>query len=89
MAQVIQTLPLGRNILPPATIGADGYCHRSLRAAIRPSVRPERHYRCLRISAISLKYGGMVRSTMEQMAIKNGHAQPIFASSTKLWNFPW
>ena len=65
--------------LPMATIGADGYCHQSLRRSVRPSVspsvclyvRPERTYRSnsLRISAVSPKCGGMMHSTMEQVAI--------------------
>ena len=38
---------------------------------VRPSVRPERHYHLsfLKISAINLKYGGMMHSTMEQVAV--------------------
>ena len=38
----------------------------------------------LRISAISLKFGGMMHSTMEQIAIYNGHVRPIYACSTEL-----
>ena len=41
------------------------------------------------ISAISLKFGGVMHSTMEQIAIKNGLAQPFFACYSELWNFPW
>ena len=50
---------------PSAPTGIDvGHC-------VRPSVRPERHYHfnSLRISAISLKFGGMMHSTMDQMAL--------------------
>ena len=38
---------------------------------VRPSVRPERHSRsnALRISTISLKFGGMMHNTMAQIAI--------------------
>ena len=46
------------------TLGADGYCRRSL----RPSVRPERRYHsnALRISTISLKFGRMIHNTMKE-----------------------
>ena len=58
-------------LLPSAAIGADGYCRRSLRPGVCLSVRPERRYRSnsLGISTISLKFGGMMHSTMEQIAI--------------------
>ena len=41
---------------------------------VRPSVRPERHYHfnSLRISAVSLKFGGMMHSTMDQIARSEG-----------------
>ena len=61
-------------ILPLVAIGADGYCRRSMCPSFRPSacppVRPERRYRSnfLRISAIGLKFGGMMHSTMKQIA---------------------
>ena len=45
------------------------------------------NFNSLMISAISLKFGGMMHSTMEQIAVWNGYARPIFASSTELWNF--
>ena len=66
----------------------------SVRLSIRPSclsVRTERRSRSnsLRISAIRLTFGGMMHSTMEQIGNRNGHAQPIFAASMELWNFPW
>ena len=66
----------------------------SLRPAVCPSIRlsirHEGHYcsNSLRISAISLKFSAMMHSTMEQIAIKYGHAPPIFPCSTKLLNFP-
>ena len=50
---------------PSAPTGIDvGHC-------VRPSVRPERHYHSnsLRISDISLKFSGMMHSTMEQIVI--------------------
>ena len=50
------------HIFTPVAIGADLYCRRSL----RPSVCPKGRYRCnsLKILALSLKFGGMVHSTM-------------------------
>ena len=64
---------------PSAQMGiVVGHCVRStgrlsVRPPVYPSVRPERHYRSnsLRISALSLKFGGMI-------AVQNGHARPIF-----------
>ena len=57
-----------KNCIPSAAIG---HC---VRSSVCPSVsvRPERRYRSnsLRISAISLKFRGMMPSTMEQMKIK-------------------
>ena len=44
-------------------------------------------FNSLRISAISLKIGGMIHSMMKQIAIRNGHARLIFARSMELWNF--
>ena len=38
----------------------------------------------LRISGISLKFGGMMHSTMKQIAIENGYARPFFVHSTEL-----
>ena len=55
--------------------------------SVCPLVRPERHYRSLSISPIDLTVGGMVHSIIEQLAIINGYARPIFAYSTELWNF--
>ena len=60
----------------------------SIRPSACPSVRPNRSSRSnsLRISAISLKFGGMMHSTMEQIAILNDHAWTI------LWapqNYPF
>ena len=54
-------------LLPSAVIGANGYW----RQWLRPSVRPEWYYHSstLRILAISLKFDGMMHSTMEQIAI--------------------
>ena len=40
----------------------------------------------LRISGRSLKFGGMMHSTMEQIAIINGHVRPIFACSRNFQN---
>ena len=53
---------------------------------VHPYLRPERYYHSnsLRISAICLKFGGMMHSTMEQITVQNGHAWPIFACSVKL-----
>ena len=55
------------------------------------SVRPKRCSCCdsLRISAISLKFVGMMLSSMKQIAIQSGHALPIFAHSVELWNIRW
>ena len=46
-------------LLSSAVIGADGYCRRSLRSTVRPSVRPERLYcsNSLWLSAISTTLG--------------------------------
>ena len=59
--------------------------------SVHPSVHPEWHscFNSLRISAISLKFGGMMHSTVEQIANWNGHARPILACSMELLNFPW
>ena len=48
----------------------------SFRHSLRPSIRPKRRYRSnsLRISAMGLKLGGMIHSTIKQIAIKNGCA---------------
>ena len=56
---------------------------------MRPSIRAKRRYRSnyLRISAMGLKLGGMMHSTMKQIAIQNGYAVPIFVCFTELWNF--
>ena len=50
-----------------------------------------RRYRfnSLRISGISLKFGGMMHSNMKEIAISSDHSHPIFVRSVKLWNFPW
>ena len=67
-------------------------CRRVFRRSLSPAVRLSvRRYRSnpLRISSISHKIGGVMYSTMEQIAIRNGHAGPMFAWSTELWNFPW
>ena len=71
-----QTVPL---LAPLATIGADGCCCCSMRPfvpsvclSISPSVHPEQwHYlsNSVRISAISLKFGGLIHSTMKQIAL--------------------
>ena len=69
--------------LPSAAIGGDGYCRRSLRPAVCPSVclsvRLERRYcsSSSRISAICLQFRRMMHSTMEKMGIWNSHARPI------------
>ena len=52
-----------------------------------PGLRDDVTALTLRISGISLKFGGMLHSNMNQIAIYNGHAQPILARSTALWNF--
>ena len=71
--EVWDSVSVSISFLPSATIGADGYFHRSLCPSVGlcPSVSSEWRYRCnsLRISAISLKFGGMMYSTMEQIAI--------------------
>ena len=73
------------NLLPSAAIGTDAYCRRSLRPPVclfvRPSVRLERCScsNLIKISAINLKFGGMIYSTMEYMASLNGFDRPIFA----------
>ena len=69
-------------LLPSAPTGFDvGHC-------VHPFVRPERHYHSnfLRISAISLKFGGMMHSNMKQIVKENGRVQPILPRSTALWN---
>ena len=77
------------NLLPSSAIGTDGYCRRH---CVHPSVRPPvRLERCscsnlIKISAISLKFGGMIYSTMEYMATLNGYARPIFACSTEIFH---
>ena len=47
------------------------------------------HSNSLRISDIGLKIIGMMHSTMKEITIYNGYAQPIFARSMELWNFSW
>ena len=42
----------------------------------------------LRVSAIGLKFSGMMHNTMKQIAAQNGHAQPIFVRFTEFGNFP-
>ena len=41
----------------------------------------------LKISGISLKFGGVIHSNMKQIAFLSGHTGPIFACSVELWNF--
>ena len=56
----------------------------------RRSVHPERpRSYSWRISAISLKFDGMMHSTMGPIAVQNGYTRPIFVWSTELWIFPW
>ena len=59
-----------------ALTGTVGHC---VRPSVCPSVRPEwcYHSNSLRISAMSLKCGEVVHSTMEQIITKNGHARPF------------
>ena len=47
------------------------FAHTSIHLSVCPSVRPECHYQInsLMISTISLKFGGMMHSTMEQITI--------------------
>ena len=70
----------GLDLLPPAAIGPTGiivvHCVRppvrpSVRLPVCPPVRPERRSRSnsLRITAIDLKLGGMMHSTMKHIAI--------------------
>ena len=70
----------------------------SVIASVRPSVRPFVHPNDVtaltpqfkyQLSTISLKHGGMMHSTMEQVAIWNGRARPSIACSMELWIFPW
>ena len=65
--------------------------HASICPSVCTSVRPEKRYRfkSLSIAAIGLKSGGMMHSTMKKIAIQNGHAWPIVARVTELWNFPF
>ena len=93
-----RVLWIGLEFLPSTNIGVDGYCRQSLWPAVHLSVClsvcqcvcPLVHSEwplcsnSLRISAISLKCGGMMHSTMEQIAMKYGHARPIFPCSTEL-----
>ena len=55
-----------------------------------PFVCPKQRYHTnsLRISAISLKFGRMMHSTMKHIAVDNGDAWSIFLRTTELWNFP-
>ena len=55
----------------------------------RLSVRPSVCTHFLRISSIGLKFGGVMNSTMKQIAILNGRALPIFVCFTELWTFLW
>ena len=50
-----------------------------------------RRYRStsLKISAIGLKFSGVMHITMKQVATLNDYTRPIFARSMKLWIFPW
>ena len=46
-----------------------------------PTLHPEWWcYHCSRISGISLKFGGVMHSTIKQIAIQNGHAWSIFCT---------
>ena len=58
---------------------------------MRPSICPKRRYRSdsLGVSVMDLKLGGMMHSTMKQIAIWNGYAMVIVVRFTELWNFPW
>ena len=49
-----------------------------------PGLRDDVTALTLRISGISLKFGDLMHSNMKQIAIYNGHAQPILARSTAL-----
>ena len=78
------------SFLPLATISANGYCHFDIASvcpsvclSVGPSVHPEwRHCsNSLRISAISLKFGGMMHSTMEQIAFDDFVTQGARASA--------
>ena len=57
-------------LLPLAAISADRYCRRSLPSVRHPSVCPKRRSRSnsLLSSTISIKFGRMINSTMEQIA---------------------
>ena len=66
----------------------------SVRPSVCPSVSlsvPERRYRSnsLRISDISLHFGGIMHSIIQQIALSNGHARQFLACSTELWNLAW
>ena len=52
-----------------------------------PGLRDDITTNSLSISAIGLKFGGMMHSNMKQIVIWNGHAWPIFVHSSELWNF--
>ena len=71
------------------TLGRARYC-RSMRPPVRPSACPERRYHsnALRISAISLKFGGMMHSTMKQYRYFKWLCSANFARLTELWKFP-
>ena len=58
--------------LPSASIGIAGYCRHSMGLSARPSVRPKRRCRSnsLSISAIDLKFGGVMHSTMKQNTLQ-------------------
>ena len=66
--------------------------HASAGPSSHPSVRSEWHYRSnsLRIS-LSWKFGGMMHSTMKQIAIKNMDmlCQFLGIRSMEIWNFLW
>ena len=77
--------------LPSPTIGADGYCGRSMRPPVRPSVYPSQNG----ITAIFKDFSyrpkmcGMMHSTMKQIALWHGLSRPIFSRSMELWNYLW
>ena len=72
---------------PSAPMGiVVGHYVRPVHPSVRRSVLNDAT--ALTLSAISLKFGGMMHSAMDQIAIENGHARHFFACSTELSNFP-
>ena len=61
------------------------FFHASIRPSVRLSITKTRYRsNSLRISAIALKFGAMMHSTMKQIAVQNDCSRPIYARSTEI-----